>query len=71
MNILKITSKLFIFLGALFFISQLSSGHALAQTCSAPAQWVGTNVYVEVDDYNGNFQYYSSCLLYTSPSPRD
>jgi len=59
-QLLKTFVKLVVFLGAYFFISQISTGHALAaSTCSAGGTWVQADVWVKVVDYQGNFQYWS------------
>ena len=59
-QLLKTFVKLVVFLGACFFVSQMSSGHALAaSTCNAGGTWVQADVWVKVVDYQGNLQYWS------------
>ena len=71
---IKTIIKLVVFFGACFFISQISTGHALAaSTCNAGGTWVQADVWVKVVDYQGNFQYWSDNFSFniTALVPKD
>jgi hypothetical protein len=72
----KIALHLIIMIGVFAFVSQFntsSASAAAATTCTNAGQFVGVNVVVEIDDWQGKFQKYSSSFSFsvTALVPKD